>query len=94
MRLRSPRKSTSEVRGQSCRALPVTLSGGFGPTTDRTGRRLGAALFLALDDDPQRRTYALRRGDSNYVVFCFAHRGHADAFCKRFEGKRLPETRR
>jgi hypothetical protein len=31
MRLRSPRKSTSEVRGQSCRALPVTLSGGFGP---------------------------------------------------------------
>jgi hypothetical protein len=34
MRLSSPRKSTSEVRGQSCRALPVTLSGGFGPQPD------------------------------------------------------------
>jgi hypothetical protein len=36
MRLRSPRKSTSEVRGQSCRALPVTLSGGFGPEAGAT----------------------------------------------------------
>jgi hypothetical protein len=30
MRLSSPRKSTSEVRGQSCRALPVTCRAGSG----------------------------------------------------------------
>jgi hypothetical protein len=29
-------KSTSEIPEQSCRALPVTLSGGFGPTRDIT----------------------------------------------------------
>jgi hypothetical protein len=33
-RLRSRRKSTSEVPGQSCRALPVTFTGGFGPKPD------------------------------------------------------------
>jgi hypothetical protein len=39
MRLRSPRKSTSEVPGQRCRALPLTLSGGFGPRAAIRGRR-------------------------------------------------------
>jgi integrase len=33
-RLRSPRKSTSELPGQSCCALPLTLSGDFGPAAD------------------------------------------------------------
>jgi hypothetical protein len=33
-RLRSPRKLTSEVPGQSRRALPVTFSDGFGPQAD------------------------------------------------------------
>jgi hypothetical protein len=39
-------------------------------------------------------TYHMRRDDIDYVVFCFTHRGHADAFCNRFGGERLPEARR
>jgi hypothetical protein len=39
-------------------------------------------------------TYHMRLDDIDSVVFCFTHLGHADAFCKRFEGKRLAETRR
>jgi hypothetical protein len=37
-------------------------------------------------------TYSVSRADVD--LFCFAKPEHAEAFCERFGGERLPETRR
>ncbi len=39
-------------------------------------------------------TYSVSRADVDLVVFCFAKAEDAEAFCVRFGGERLLETRR
>ncbi len=45
-------------------------------------------LAQSLSGGP--RTYHLRRGDADFVVFCFAKPEDAPASCDRFGGERLP----
>ena len=39
-------------------------------------------------------TYSLPRDDGDFVALCFAKPEDAEAFCDRFGGEWLPETRR
>jgi hypothetical protein len=63
-----------------------------GLTPGRSAVTLIVSFMAPLNPTPL--TDPLRRDDSDFVVFCFAKPQDAEAFAKRFGGKRLPENRR